>query len=374
MVRVAGVRFQNAGKLYYFDAGEIWPLPGDHVIVESERGLEVGEVITGVKESSDDSLAEQLWPIVRVATEADMQRDQENQAISGHAFDVCRQKIAEHELAMKLISAQLMFDRSKVLFNFSADGRVDFRALVRDLSSTLHMRVELHQVGPRDEAKVIGGLGICGRPICCSDFLGDFQSVTIKMAKEQGLSLNPSKISGICGRLMCCLKYEEETYEQEHKRLPRVNRQVTTPDGVGTVVDVNIVRETVKVRVPRGEHFDIRDYRVDELIPSEPAQAAPAEQPPAEQPLPKPVERTNRPEGGRRADHGQPRRERRAEGEERPARSAGKPAPAKAAPKPAPKPAPKEEEQPKPAAPKPADAWKEALARAKKQAHMDDKT
>ena len=265
MVNVIGVRFMNAGKLYYFDPGANWPTPGDYVVVETTRGMELGEVVMPVQQLDENLLASPLRPVIRVATAQDVQHNLDNRAAEKEAFAICQKKIEDHQLEMKLVSAEYTFDNSKILFNFTANGRVDFRSLVKDLASVFHTRIELRQIGARDEAKMLGGLGPCGRPICCGSFLGDIQPVSIKMAKEQNLSLNPTKISGICGRLMCCLKYEEETYEQARKRMPRVGREVMTPDGVGTVTDLNIIRETVKVRINRGDSSELREYPLESL-------------------------------------------------------------------------------------------------------------
>ena len=265
MATIVGVRFHNAGKLYYFDPGQLWPTAGDAVIVETARGLEYGEVVTGVHECPDEEITPPLKPVVRIATVEDAQRQQENRRKEKEAFAICQKKIIEHKLEMKLVSVEYTFDGSKILFYFTANGRVDFRALVKNLASVFKTRIELKQIGVRDEAKMLGGLGLCGRPVCCAQFMGDFQPVSIKMAKEQNLSLNPTKISGVCGRLMCCLKYEQDHYEATRKRLPRVGRDVMTPDGLGTVQEVNILRETVRVRVMKGEDSEIKDYPADQV-------------------------------------------------------------------------------------------------------------
>ncbi|MBR6667887.1 MAG: stage 0 sporulation family protein, partial [Clostridia bacterium] len=233
MVNVIGVRFENAGKLYFFDPGELWPTPGDYVLVETSRGVEFGEVVTGIKEIDDSTLQSPLKPVVRIASAEDIQHNKDNKVAQREAYEVCQKKIAEHKLDMKLVSVEYTFDNSKILFYFTANGRVDFRSLVKDLASVFKTRIELRQIGVRDEAKMLGGLGICGRPICCGAFLGDFQPVSIKMAKEQNLSLNPTKISGVCGRLMCCLKYEQDQYEATRKKMPKVGKEVITPDGPG---------------------------------------------------------------------------------------------------------------------------------------------
>ncbi len=260
MASVIGVRFKNAGKLYYFDPGNFWPTAGDAVIVETVRGVEYGEVVTGVKEVSDELITPPLKKVIRIATADDAQHDAENRAKEKDAMALCQKKVQEHKLQMKLVGCEYTFDNSKILFYFTSDKRVDFRGLVKDLASAFHTRIELRQIGVRDEAKMMGGLGMCGRPVCCAQFLGDFQPVSIKMAKEQNLSLNPTKISGICGRLMCCLKYEEDHYEATRKRMPRIGKDVQTPDGVGLVVDLNILKETVRVRIPKGDGTEQKDY------------------------------------------------------------------------------------------------------------------
>ena len=273
MVNVIGVRFQNAGKLYFFDPGTCWPTPGDFVVVETARGVEFGEVVTGIREINDEQLTSPLKKVVRVATAEDVQHAKDNKAAEKEAYAICQRKIAEHRLDMKLVSVEYTFDNSKILFYFTANGRVDFRSLVKDLASVFRTRIELRQIGVRDEAKMLGGLGPCGRPICCGAFLGDFQPVSIKMAKEQNLSLNPNKISGVCGRLMCCLKYEQDNYEQTRKRMPKVGREVITPDGPGTVWDLNIIKETVRVRIQKGDSSELRDYSLEDIQrPGAPAQ------------------------------------------------------------------------------------------------------
>ncbi len=265
MASVIGVRFKNAGKLYYFDPGVFWPTAGDAVIVETVRGIEYGEVVTGVKEVSDELITPPLKKVIRIATADDAQHDAENRVREKDALALCQKKVQEHKLQMKLVGCEYTFDNSKILFYFTSDKRVDFRALVKDLAAAFHTRIELRQIGVRDEAKMMGGLGMCGRPVCCAQFLGDFQPVSIKMAKEQNLSLNPTKISGICGRLMCCLKYEEDHYEATRKRMPRVGREVVTPDGNGTVVDLNILKETVRVRIPKGDSTEQKDYPLEQV-------------------------------------------------------------------------------------------------------------
>ncbi|MBR3020478.1 MAG: stage 0 sporulation family protein [Clostridia bacterium] len=265
MASVIGVRFKNAGKLYYFDPGVYWPTAGDAVLVETVRGIEYGEVVTGVKEVSDDLITPPLKKVIRIATAEDAQHDAENRAREKEAMAICQKKVQEHKLQMKLVGCEYTFDNSKILFYFTSDKRVDFRALVKDLATAFHTRIELRQIGVRDEAKMMGGLGMCGRPVCCAQFLGDFQPVSIKMAKEQNLSLNPTKISGICGRLMCCLKYEEDHYEATRKRMPKVGKEVITPDGTGTVIDLNILKETVRVRIPKGDGAEQKDYPLEDV-------------------------------------------------------------------------------------------------------------
>ncbi|MBQ2952077.1 MAG: hypothetical protein IJE07_00825 [Clostridia bacterium] len=265
MVNVIGVRFRNDGKLYFFDPGALWPTPGDYVIVETSRGLEFAETVTTLKEIDETTLDTPLRPVVHIATAEDIRRNEENHASEREAHRVCQKKIAEHKLDMKLVRVESTFDNSKILFYFTANGRVDFRALVKDLAGVFKTRIELRQIGVRDEAKMLGGLGPCGRQICCGAFLSDFQPVSIKMAKEQSLSLNPTKISGICGRLMCCLKYEQDQYEAVRKQMPKVGKEVMTPDGVGVVTDLNVIRETVRVRVRKGDGHEMRDYPMTDV-------------------------------------------------------------------------------------------------------------
>ncbi len=323
MVNVIGVRFENAGKLYFFDPGELWPTPGDYVLVETSRGVEFGEVVTGIKEIDDSTLQSPLKPVVRIATAEDIQHNKDNKEAQKEAYQVCQKKIAEHKLDMKLVSVEYTFDNSKILFYFTANGRVDFRSLVKDLASVFKTRIELRQIGVRDEAKMLGGLGICGRPICCGAFLGDFQPVSIKMAKEQNLSLNPTKISGVCGRLMCCLKYEQDQYEQTRKKMPKVGKEVITPDGPGVVWELNVIKETVRVRIQKGDSSELKDYPMEEVqrpgaanVRKEEVHEAPAEAAvPAEE---KAAEEQHRPRKERPArEERKPRRE---EGEKQPER------------------------------------------------------
>jgi cell fate regulator YaaT (PSP1 superfamily) len=244
MTRVIGVRFRTAGKIYFFSPGQLEITVGDKVIVETARGVEFGSVVTGPKEVEDEMITLPLKPVIRVATEEDFQKEEKNREKEKEAFEICLEKIRKHGLEMKLIDAEYTFDNNKVLFYFTADGRIDFRELVKDLASVFRTRIELRQIGVRDETKIRGGIGICGRPLCCHTHLSEFIPVSIKMAKEQNLSLNPTKISGVCGRLMCCLKHEEETYEELNRRLPNVGDQVTTKDGQkGEVQSVNILRQ-----------------------------------------------------------------------------------------------------------------------------------
>ena len=287
MATVIGVRFKKAGKVYYFDPCDFWPKPGQNVIVETARGIEFGEVVTAARSVSDEQLVSPLKKVVRIATPEDEQRAEFNAKREAEAFVVCQEKVAKHKLEMKLVSVEYTFDNSKIIFYFTANGRVDFRELVKDLASVFKMRIELRQIGVRDEAKMLGGLGSCGRPICCGAFLGDFQPVSIKMAKEQNLSLNPTKISGQCGRLMCCLKYEQDTYEQTLKRVPRVGKDIVTPDGVGVIVEINAIREKVKVRIRTGDDdsFELREYSMDDV-----RKPGPNDQP-AVREVPKPQEK-----------------------------------------------------------------------------------
>ena len=232
MTKVIGVRFRTAGKVYFFDPLQLEIKRGDHVIVETARGIEFGTVVAGVHEVEDDKVIQPLKPVMRIAGERDIEQEAANKEKEKEAFKICKEKILKHGLEMKLVNVEYTFDGSKILFYFTADGRVDFRELVKDLASVFRTRIELRQIGVRDEAKMLGGLGICGRPFCCSTFLGDFQPVSIKMAKEQGLSLNPGKISGACGRLMCCLKFEEDHYEANRKKMPKLGKEAETPEGV----------------------------------------------------------------------------------------------------------------------------------------------
>lgn len=251
MAEVIGVRFKSVGKIYYFDPDGLQIPKGAQVIVETARGVECGTVAMGNREVEDDKIVKPLKPVMRVANEQDIAQLEENKKKERHAFEVCQKKIADHKLEMKLVDVEYTFDNNKILFYFTADGRVDFRDLVKDLASIFRTRIELRQIGVRDEAKILGGLGICGNPFCCSTFLGEFQPVSIKMAKEQGLSLNPAKISGTCGRLMCCLKYEQEAYESLIRTTPRVGSVVNTKEGRGVVMEVSLLTGMLKVRLDK---------------------------------------------------------------------------------------------------------------------------
>ena len=266
MVKIVGVRFRNAGKVYYFDPKGYKIKAGDHVIVETARGVEYGTVIGGIREVTDDRVVQPLKAVIRVATQEDDLRAEKSRAKEKDAMRICNEKIRKHKLDMKLIDAEYTFDNTKVLFYFTADGRIDFRELVKDLAAVFKMRIELRQIGVRDETKILGGIGICGRVLCCNSFLSEFAPVSIKMAKEQNLSLNPTKISGVCGRLMCCLKNEEDTYEYLNSKLPNIGESVTTIDGVrGEVQSVNVLRQKVKVLVDAGDEKELREYDVREL-------------------------------------------------------------------------------------------------------------
>jgi cell fate regulator YaaT (PSP1 superfamily) len=266
MTKIVGIRFQRAGKIYYFDPLDYELETADHVIVETARGVEMGTVLIPPKEVEDDKVVQPLKPVIRVATDEDERVVERNREREVEAFAICKEKIARHGLEMKLIAAEYTFDNNKLLFYFTADGRIDFRELVKDLASVFRTRIELRQIGVRDETKMLGGIGICGRELCCKAYLSDFVPVSIKMAKEQNLSLNPTKISGVCGRLMCCLKNEQETYEYLNSRMPSVGDSVTTPTGMtGQVSGVNILRQTVKVVVDTGDEREQQEYSVDEI-------------------------------------------------------------------------------------------------------------
>lgn len=267
MAEVIGVRFKNVGKVYYFDPDGSQLKKGGMVIVETARGVECGEVAMENREVPDESIVQPLKKLIRAATEDDLKKVAENRIREKTAFEICCKKIEAHKLEMKLVDVEYTFDNSKILFYFTADGRVDFRELVKDLASVFRTRIELRQIGVRDEAKMLGGLGICGRPFCCSTFLGGFQPVSIKMAKEQSLSLNPVKISGTCGRLMCCLKYEQEAYLDLLRTTPKVNAIVSTPEGRGVVVDQNLLTGVLKVRLDKASDaapstFHVKDVKL----------------------------------------------------------------------------------------------------------------
>ena len=267
MIKVIGVRFRKAGKVYFFDPAEMEIKTGDHVIVETARGIEFGHVVLGNREVDEKKVIQPLKPVIRMANKNDEEIEKKNKEKEKEAFKICLEKIKKHNLQMKLIDAEYTFDNNKVLFYFTADGRIDFRELVKDLAAVFKTRIELRQIGVRDETKILGGVGICGRPLCCHSYLSEFIPASIKMAKEQNLSLNPTKISGVCGRLMCCLKNEEETYEELNSKLPNIGDYVTTDDGLkGEVHSVSVLRQLVKVivTVDRDEK-EIREYKVEQL-------------------------------------------------------------------------------------------------------------
>lgn len=267
MIKVIGVRFRQAGKIYFFSPMDMEIEAGQHVIVETARGVEYGHVVLGIREVNEEKVVQPLKPVIRIATPEDDEICRRNKEKEKDAFQICLEKIKKHGLEMKLIDCEYTFDNNKVLFYFTADGRIDFRELVKDLASVFRTRIELRQIGVRDETKIRGGIGMCGRPLCCHTFLSEFSPVSIKMAKEQNLSLNPIKISGICGRLMCCLKNEEETYEYLNTRLPSEGDFVTTSDGLkGEVQSVSVLRQLVKVIINvSNDEKEVREYKVDEL-------------------------------------------------------------------------------------------------------------
>lgn len=266
MTKIVGVRFRTAGKIYFFDPKNMDIKRGEHVIVETARGTEYGRVVTGTREVESDEVVQPLKPVIRVATAEDDERVRRNREKEKEALAICQEKVRKHKLDMKLIGVEYAFDNNKILFYFTADGRIDFRELVKDLAAVFKTRIELRQIGVRDETKILGGVGICGRPLCCHSYLSEFLPVSIKMAKEQNLSLNPTKISGVCGRLMCCLKNEEETYEYLNSRLPNNGDYVTTSDGFkGEVSSVSVLRQTVKVLIDVDDEKELREYPVDEL-------------------------------------------------------------------------------------------------------------
>ena len=266
MVKIIGVRFRNVGKIYYFNPKSFQMKPGDHVIVETARGVEYGTVVLGPKEVEDRQVVQPLKDVIRMATQKDDAKEESNRKKEKEAYQVCVKKIRAHQLEMKLIDVEYTFDNNKILFYFTADGRIDFRELVKDLAAIFKTRIELRQIGVRDETKILGGIGICGRPLCCHTYLSEFAPVSIKMAKEQNLSLNQTKISGVCGRLMCCLKNEQETYEELNKNLPGTGDTVTLPGGLqGTVHSVNVLRQRVKVIVEVNDEKEIQEFAVNEL-------------------------------------------------------------------------------------------------------------
>ncbi len=266
MIKVISVRFRTGGKIYFFDPLEFDIKKGQHVIVETARGMEYGLVVSDIREVEEERVVQPLKPVIRVATPADDKQNAENLEKKKEAYDICLEKIRKHELDMKLVDAEYTFDNNKVLFYFTADGRIDFRELVKDLAAVFKTRIELRQIGVRDEIKIMGGIGVCGRVLCCHSYLSEFVPVSIKMAKEQNLSLNPTKISGVCGRLMCCLKNEEEIYEELNRKLPNVGDSVSTDDDMqGEVHSVNVLRQRVKVLIEDGDEKELREYHVDQL-------------------------------------------------------------------------------------------------------------
>lgn len=266
MTRVIGVRFRNVGKIYYFAPKDLEIKSGDHVIVETARGVEYGSVVLPPRDVEDEKVVQPLKEVIRIAGPQDDKKEESNRKKEKEAYQICLKKIKEHGLEMKLIDVEYTFDNNKVLFYFTADGRIDFRELVKDLAAIFKTRIELRQIGVRDETKILGGIGICGRALCCHTYLSEFAPVSIKMAKEQNLSLNPTKISGVCGRLMCCLKNEEETYEELNRKLPVVGDRVNTPEGLrGEVQSVNVLRQLVKVIVDVDDEKEIREYAVEDL-------------------------------------------------------------------------------------------------------------
>lgn len=264
MYNVVGVRFKKAGKIYYFDPGDLTIPAGEFVIVETVRGVEFGKVVISNKQVDESDIVLPLKKVIRVADAKDKMVVEENKKAAQEAYDICLKKVEEHGLEMKLVDVEYTFDRNKVIFYFTADGRVDFRELVKDLASIFRTRIELRQIGVRDEAKMLGGIGPCGRMLCCSTFLGDFDPVSIKMAKDQNLSLNPTKISGLCGRLMCCLKYENDEYETAKEQLPDLGEYIETPHGLGRVVGLNILERVLQIEL--SEHERVVEYTIDELV------------------------------------------------------------------------------------------------------------
>ena len=265
MTKVIGVRFRTAGKIYFFDANGIKLKKGESAIVETARGVELGEVAVENRSVEESKIVAPLKPVIRVATEEDKKIFDENEAKAQDAYDICAKKIAEHKLDMKLVDVEYTFDNTKLLFYFTADGRIDFRDLVKDLAAIYKTRIELRQIGVRDEVKMLGGFGMCGRELCCCKHLSDLNPVSIKMAKEQGLSLNPTKISGVCGRLMCCLKHEQDVYEEKLSRLPNNGATVKTPDGIGIVEDVEVLKEAMRVKIEKDGNVQRKVYKLSEI-------------------------------------------------------------------------------------------------------------
>lgn len=265
MPKVVGVRFREAGKIYQFDPLNFKLEKGDHVIVETSQGTQIGNVVDEIMEIPDELIKKSVKPIIRIATQADIKKAEGNKKKEKEAFGICKEKIKFRKLEMELVDVEYSFDESKIIFYFTADGRVDFRELVKDLAGIFRNRIELRQIGVRDEAKMIGGLGICGRELCCCSFLNNFVPVSIKMAKEQNLSMNPSKISGACGRLLCCLKYEQEAYEYANSKMPKPGTRVMTNDGKGVVEEVDLLREFVKVKLDKGDETDLSVYKLEEI-------------------------------------------------------------------------------------------------------------
>ena len=267
MKKIIGVRFKPAGKSYYFDPLGFKIKKGDHVIVETSRGVEYGTAVSDIRMIEDSELHSALKGVIRIADENDNARCRENKRREKEAYEICLEKIREHKLEMKLVEVEYTFDGSKILFYFTADGRINFRELVKDLATIFRTRIELRQIGVRDESKSMGSIGVCGRSLCCSQWLGEFMPVSIKMAKEQGLSLNPTKISGACGRLMCCLKYEQDVYEELIREMPKPEQKVKTPDGIGVVSAVSLLKGTVRVAFEEGGERLLKDYKADEIKP-----------------------------------------------------------------------------------------------------------
>ena len=279
MIKIVGIRFKTAGKAYYFNPAGFELHSGDKVIVETSRGIELGTAVSGIREIDESELHSELKSVVRLATPEDIAHHEENARLEKEAFDICLEKIKAHGLDMKLVEVEYTFDGSKILFYFTADGRVDFRELVKDLAMVFHTRIELRQIGVRDESKTLGSVGVCGRSLCCAQWLEEFVPVSIKMAKEQGLSLNPTKISGACGRLMCCLKYEQDVYEELINEMPKPEQKIKTPDGIGTVVSVSLLRGIVKAAIENNAEKTLKDYNVSEItILDKPKQNAEVEE------------------------------------------------------------------------------------------------